>query len=101
MAKRPTGIEDRLSTCEKALRLLLQVALATSNSSQVEQKEEVSEHYLNLYKFMLQFYDDCYSLNFCVAGNSNGNQTEWSAVQGVIGGVVLNWLRMRGDDLKS
>ena len=41
MAKRPTGIEDRLSTCEKALRLLLQVALATCNSSQVEQKEEV------------------------------------------------------------
>ena len=28
MAKRPTGIEDHLSTCEKALRLLLQVALA-------------------------------------------------------------------------
>ena len=28
MAKRPTGIEDRLSTCEKALRILLQVALA-------------------------------------------------------------------------
>ena len=32
---------------------------------------------------------------------SNGNWTEWSTVQGVIGGVILNWpSAWRKDDLK-
>ena len=37
------GIEERLANCEKVLRLLLlQVSLASFNSSHLEQKEEVS-----------------------------------------------------------
>ncbi|KAJ7315460.1 hypothetical protein OS493_038599 [Desmophyllum pertusum] len=34
------GIEERLANCEKVLRLLLQVSLASFNSSHLEQKEE-------------------------------------------------------------
>ncbi|KAJ7378818.1 hypothetical protein OS493_020416 [Desmophyllum pertusum] len=35
------GIEGRLANCEKVLRLILQVSLASFNSSHLEQKEEI------------------------------------------------------------